>query len=300
MRRGKILVFDRVTRHLDEEKIYGGFFLKILYKNRFFAWLLPLLSRSPAMSHFYGWLQSRSFTKRKIEPFIKKFSIDRSEFAQEVTQFSSFNDFFIRKLKADARPIERGEGSAIMPADGRYLAYPNIEKIPHIWAKNQSLSLNQLFNGNQKWVDQYAYGSLLIARLAPVDYHRFHFPSDCLPTEPLLLNGPLYSVNPIALTKNINYLTENKRVITFLDSEDFGKIAYIEVGATHVGSIHQTYSPNTPYEKGDEKGYFSFGGSTLLLLFEPNRIIFAQDLLDHTAQGHETRALMGQLMGVKT
>ena len=138
---------------------------------------------------------------------------------------------------------------------------------------------------------------MVMARLAPADYHRFHFPCNCTPSKAHLITGPLYSVNPIALRKNIEYLTENKRMITELKTHLFGTILAIEVGATFVGSIVQTFEPEKHYAKGDEKGYFEFGGSCILLLFEPARIQLDQDLIENTHQGLETLGQMGQSLG---
>ena len=104
-------------------------------------------------------------------------------------------------------------------------------------------------------------------------------------------------MNPIALRQNLDILTENKRMITSLQTRYFGTVLFIEVGATYVGTIHQTYTPGVPCAKGDEKGYFSFGGSCLILLFEPNTIQFDQDLLDYSAKTIEVRGLLGQSLG---
>src|SRR6202044_707631 len=107
---------------------------------------------------------------------------------------------------------------------------------------------------NDALAEQFANGSVVLARLCPCDYHRFHFPCDAIPGPAKLINGPLYSVNPIALCKNLSILSENKRMITELETDHFGKVLYIEVGATNVGSIHQTFTPYQRYKKGDEKG----------------------------------------------
>jgi phosphatidylserine decarboxylase len=104
-------------------------------------------------------------------------------------------------------------------------------------------------------------------------------------------------VNPIALRKKLGILAENKRMITEIETERFGTILYVEVGATFVGSIHQTYTPNVQIGKGEEKGYFSFGGSCLVLLFEARRIVFDADLIENSKNGFETKALFGGSFG---
>ena len=137
----------------------------------------------------------------------------------------------------------------------------------------------------------------MVARLAPPDYHRFHFPITCIPGPPHPIDGPLFSVHPIALAKHWGILAENKRVVTSLLSEQFGKVLFIEVGATNVGTIHQTHLPNIEQQKGVEKGYFSFGGSCILLLFAKGRFCLDADLKKASLQGLEVRCLMGQSMG---
>ena len=161
--------------------------------------------------------------------------------------------------------------AAVFPADGRHLGFQNNSEIEGVFVKGQLLKLDELFNNNSL-VERYHDGSMVISRLCPIDYHRFHFPTSGTPGNPQQINGFLSSVNPIALSRNINILTENKRVLTSLDSDDFGQVLVLEVGATCVGSIINTYNPNDPIMKGDEKGYFSFGGSVVITLFEKNRI----------------------------
>lgn len=293
----KIIYIDRETGKEKEEEIYGGEYLRFLYGDTSLGkWLCHLLSKRPFFSHFYGFCQKLSITKRKILPFIKNFSIDTSEFLEGVHTFSSFNAFFIRKLKPSVRPIARGAEWAIIPADGRYLVFPNLSKLDGIHVKGQTLSLGQLLK-DEPLAHRYKEGSLVIARLAPVDYHRFHFPVTCTPSKPKLIQGPLYSVNPIALRQRISILAENKREITTLKTAEFGTLLFIEVGATHVGTIHQTFAPGELYAKGDEKGYFSFGGSSILLLFEPGKIFLDADLLEATQRGREVYCKVGQTLG---
>jgi phosphatidylserine decarboxylase len=183
-----------------------------------------------------------------------------------------------------------------LPADARYLVFPDIEKADGFWVKGKKFSLIELLQ-DKSLAERYKNGSMVISRLCPVDYHRFHFPCDCTPKESQLINGPLFSVNPIALKRNIEILSENKRVLTELNTTNFGNVLYIEVGATYVGSIVQTYIPGQSYAKGDEKGYFSFGGSCLILLFEPGKIVFDQDLINASLEKVEVRGLLGQSLG---
>jgi len=292
---------DRESGELKKEKIYGKFFLEALYGSSllselFSLLILPLISHIPFISHYYGKKQKGEKSRLKIIPFIRDFHVDVSEFADPVESFSSFNDFFIRKLKPDARPIAEGKNVAVLPADGRYLVFPEISQVEGFYVKDKKFDLRRLLD-DEFFFEMFKWGSLVIARLCPTDYHRYHFPCDCIPGKPKLINGPLFSVNPIALRKHISILNENKRVLTHLDGGPFGQIAYIEVGATCVGSIQQTFTPKETYKKGDEKGYFEFGGSCLILLFQPNMIQFDQDLVDASKENIETYAKVGSSLG---
>ncbi len=297
----EIIYYDRVKKREEREKVYGLYFLELLYGkgllSRCFSFLLrPFFASVPFLSHFYGYIQKTRASRSKVKPFIRDFAVDSSEFLDPVESYRSFNDFFIRKLKPESRPIDEKSDVVILPADARYLVFPNIEKADGFWVKGKKFSLKDLLQ-DDVLAARYAQGALAMARLCPVDYHRFHFPLDCVPGKARLINGPLYSVNPIALKRNIAYLSQNKRMITELETEKFGKVLYVEVGATYVGSIHQTYTPSKVYPKGEEKGYFSFGGSCLLVLFDPDTIVFDDDLVRFSAKKMEVRGLLGQSLG---
>lgn len=294
-----IYFIDRCSGQKVREAVYGGRALQVLYGSGCLGRLLrDLVSRFALSSRFVGWWQHRSWTKRQIKPFVETYGIDTSEFLDPIERFQSFNDFFIRKLKPQARPIAEGD-IAVMPADGRYRFFPHLRMEQPVDIKGRQLNLNELL-GNSLLAQQYEGGSLVMARLCPTDYHRFHFPMTCVPGASQLINGPLFSVNPIAIRQNIRIFSENKRMLTPLGSLLFGDVYCIEVGATTVGSIQQTYTPNILQEKGAEKGFFAFGGSAMLLLFPPNRITFDADLLAAMRHGLEIRCLMGQRMGVVT
>ncbi len=295
----EIKYIDRQTGKIEIEQIYGRWALALLYGESRFAQLfsffvLPIISRVSWMSRWYGFLQTRPASARKVAPFIAAYGIDASEFAS--SSFASFNDFFIRKLKKERRPIAQGEDVAALPADGRYLVFPDLQQTSGFYVKGQQFDLPS-FLQDSAMARRFEDGAMLIARLCPTDYHRFHFPCKGVPCSAREINGPLFSVNPIALRKKLGILAENKRMITEIETERFGTILYVEVGATFVGSIHQTYTPNIQVEKGEEKGYFSFGGSCLVLLFEARRIVFDADLIANSENGFETRALFGGSFG---
>ena len=286
----KIFFIDRITKERVEEIIPCESALRFLYGSRLGKIVCQPLSKLPFFSRLAGWWQQRPLTKRHILPFIQRHHLDTAEFEKNVDQYPNFDAFFTRKLKTEARPLAEG---VILPADGRYLVYPNVAACDGFVIKGKKFSLEKLL-GNRALAEKYAQGSMVIARLAPCDYHRFHFPVDCLPSAAQLINGYLYSVNPIAVKTNLDLLTENKRMITQLKTHTYGTLLFIEIGATNVGAIHQTFIAGTSYKKGDEKGYFSFGGSCIILLFEPQKIQFARDLVANSEQHIETLCHFGQ------
>ncbi|MGL4628732.1 MAG: phosphatidylserine decarboxylase, partial [Cetobacterium sp.] len=139
-------------------------------------------------------------------------------------------------------------------------------------------------------------GTILIIRLAPVDYHRFHFPATGQIGKSKLIDGYYYSVSPYAIKKNFRVYCENKREVSILKTEKFGEIVLSEIGATMVGGIEQTYKEGF-VKKGDEKGYFFFGGSSCVLLFEKDKVQFDEDILENSKKGLETKVYMGEKIG---
>jgi len=159
-------------------------------------------------------------------------------------------------------------------------------------------SLAELLGGKEA-AAPFQGGALLVSRLCPTDYHRFHFPLAGIPGEARKIKGPLDSVSPVALAAGARSLAENKRAVTILQTEKFGRVALVEVGAACVGRIVQGFVPGRPVAKGDPKGLFLFGGSTVITVFEPGRLVFAEDLAANSAKGIETYARMGDRLGTR-
>jgi phosphatidylserine decarboxylase len=215
-----------------------------------------------------------------------------------ITSFKNFNEFFYRKLKPGARPIDRLENPHIVtsPADCRLNVFETITSATDIWIKGKNFNLqNLLLDGNLATI--FDGGSLAICRLAPQDYHRFHIPLNCSIGETVYHDGAYYTVNPIAIRENIDVYTENRRAVTLLHSEAFGLVAFVAVGAAMVGSIVLTSKKNDHVVKGDEHGYFAFGGSTVLLLFQRGTISFDHDLIVNSKKPIETYVRMGNAIG---
>jgi phosphatidylserine decarboxylase len=290
---------DRYSNTTKTEKVYGERWLRLAYDNPVGRLAVWLLIRRAIFSRYYGWRMNRPGSDMLIYKFVAEYDIDVSEFAKSPFDFRTFNQFFHRALKPEARPIAQGAGIAVMPADGRHLAFHDVDSAQGFYVKGAKFTLEELL-GDEKLAKRFSRGSMLISRLCPSDYHRFHFPASGIPAEARLVNGSLYSVNPIALRRNIRYLVMNKRFITLIDTPEFGSIAMIEVGATNVGSIVQTFTPKQAVLKGVEKGLFAFGGSCVITLFSEGRIVFDADLLEKSAEYTETYARMGDQLGIAT
>lgn len=289
--------FNRYTQRVETEQIYGEGFMRWIYGTLTGQLALHAVAKRAFFSRWYGWRMDRPASRAKIAPFIKTFGVDTGEFADAPESFRSFNEFFYRKLKPTARPIKADSRTAVFPADGRHLAFADASQTDGIFVKGEVFSLGELLR-DRELAERFHRGTMLLSRLCPVDYHRYHFPVAGLATEPRLINGWLYSVSPIALRRNIHIFTENKRAITRIESPEFGTVLMLEVGATNVGSFEYTFTPNTPVAKGAEKGYFKFGGSSTITLFEPGRVKLDADLLTHAAERRELYARMGDRLGV--
>jgi phosphatidylserine decarboxylase len=291
-----IRYFHRARKVVETEQVYGDRWLRWTYGNALGRLVLGLLVKRALFSRYYGWQMSRPFSANRVLPFIVDFDLDVDEFAKSPFSFKSFNEFFYRALKPAARPIGPGDTVAVMPADGRHLAFQNVAVADGFYAKGQRFDLRSLL-GDEVLAREFAGGAMLISRLCPVDYHRFHFPISGTPGESRLINGWLYSVSPIALRRNLACLWENKRMVTVVESSQFGRVAMVEIGATMVGSILQTYLAGRAVAKGEEKGLFKFGGSCVVTLFQTGRIQLDADLTEQSANQIEVYARMGERLG---
>ena len=296
MAKGEVRYIDRRDGELKTEAIYGERPLRWAYGNPLGRLAQWLLIRRWIVSAWYGRRMDTLSSSLKIKPFIEQYGLDEGEFAESVDDYNSFNEFFYRKLKPDARPIDAANDSVVFPADGRHLAFADITAESNFFVKGQSFDL-AIFLGDADLAKRYEGGSMILSRLCPVDYHRFHFPCEGNPCPPRFINGWLYSVNPIALVTRPSIFWENKRVVTAIESPSLGQVQFVDIGATMVGSIRQTYTPGETVAKGEEKGYFAFGGSSVAVLFEKGRVEFDADLLENTVNGFETYARVSERMG---
>lgn len=291
-----IQFFNRATQELETETIYGESYLRWTYENPFGRLALNLLVKRSLFSAWYGWRMDRPNSRSKVEPFIEQYGIDMDEYRQSGDSFQTFNEFFYRELTDRARPIAEGDDVVSLPADGRHLAIPDLSSVDQVYVKGQGFDLGA-FLGSEQLAEQFSGGSVVISRLCPVDYHRYHAPVSGTIVEQREIGGSLFSVSPIALCRKVGYLWANKRVLTVIDSERFGRVAFVAIGATCVGRIHMTRSKGAQVERGEELGFFAFGGSCVATVFEKARVTLERDLVEWSAQETEVYAKMGGRLG---
>ncbi|WP_397600713.1 archaetidylserine decarboxylase [Silvanigrella sp.] len=293
----QINVIKRMSGEKFVEKIYGEDAMKVFYGSAAGAAFTEKFLTNKWISNIYGAYNDSGASKHKIEEFVNLMGINVSESEKDISEYNSFNDFFARKLHPRARPINRVATGVNSPGDGRLLVFPKITDSTLSYVKWAPIKLIELFNGNESLAERYKNGSCGILRLCPSDYHRFHFPVSGKAGITKTVPGLLHSVNPYALEHKISVYCLNKRTICELDSDNFGKVLLMEVGALFVGTIVQTYRPGMQVEKGDEKGFFKFGGSTCIFFFEHGIMKFDEDLIQASNEGFETLVHIGEKIG---
>jgi phosphatidylserine decarboxylase len=284
-----IQYIDRSTGELKTEKVPGEYWLNWLYYHPFGKLGLETMVKKKFLSEWYGKQMDKTSSKENIAAFIQDYQINMEDYNQE--DYNSFNEFFYRKLKKGARPIDQDTLNLTSPADGKVLAYPHINNQDFI-VKGYQFDLHSYLQ-NDSLSNVFSDASLFIIRLCPTDYHRYHFP---LSGEIVLekeIDGDYYSVSPIALRKKVELLTMNKRKYSVIRNDVFGDIIYSEVAATMVGGMIDTYD-HSIIKKGDEKGYFKFGGSTIILICHTDFISIDMDLIQNTEHQLETEIKMGE------
>ncbi|XWW95945.1 hypothetical protein V2A60_003914 [Cordyceps javanica] len=299
-----ILVQDRLTGQINEEKmsVYVRLGIRMLYKG--------LKSRDMENKQIRKMLknlsikQGRKFddpaSKDEIEKFIHFHRLNMDEVLLPLDQFQNFNEFFYRALKPGARPCSAPDNPAIIvsPADCRSVVFNQLTQATKIWVKGREFSMQRLLgDAYPDDVARFDNGALGIFRLAPQDYHRFHIPVDGVMGEPRTIAGEYYTVNPMAIRSALDVYGENVRVVVPIDSDVHGRVMVICVGAMMVGSTVITRTAGERVQRAEELGYFKFGGSTILLLFEPGKMRFDSDLVENASGALETLIRVGMSVG---
>jgi len=286
-----ISYIERASGETKTENVPAEGMLKWLYHSVPGKIALHLLIKRKIISSLGGWYMNSRLSTKRIQNFVEQHGINLDEYQiSDPSQFKTFNHFFCRKLKEGVRSFGK---NIVSPADGKILVFQSLKDIASFFVKGLEFKLDS-FLQSKKLIKKFENGAMAIIRLAPADYHRYHFPASGTASESVKIKGYYFSVSPLALKDNLKIFCENKREYCILKTKKYGEILIMDVGATMVGGITQTYKSNSEIKKGDEKGYFSFGGSTLVLFFEKDKVIFDADLVSNTKSGMETTVRMGE------
>jgi phosphatidylserine decarboxylase len=248
------------------------------------------------VSALYGRYVRSARSKRQIARFIEQYNINQAEIKNPVDSFKSLNEFFIRELKASSRPVDTDPTHLISPADSRLFVF-DMSKENAIPVKGYWYTLADFFR-DQSLASEFSDGWCFVYRLAPCDYHRFCYIDSGKQDEVRRIKGVLHSVNPIALSSVDSLMARNYREMTMLHTDHFGKVLHFEVGALMVGKVVLHNRKPCSFSKGEEKGWFEFGGSTVVQFFEHSRIKPDADILLNSSNGMETLVRMGERIGI--
>jgi phosphatidylserine decarboxylase len=281
-RTGKIITTNQKQNKLLK-KMYGSAVGRVFLKTL----------TAPAVSRIAGSFMDSPPSKLLIKPFIKRSGIDTSQYIME--GFRSYNDFFTRVVKPEKRPVDFTPEHLISPCDSKLTVY-KISKNSIFRIKGSRYRVRDLLQ-NDFLAQRYCGGYCLIFRLEVDDYHRYCYIDNGIKTDNTFIAGELHTVNPIALEK-YNIYKRNSREYTVLHTEHFGDVVQVEVGAMMVGRIVNHHG-ECAFFRGQEKGKFEFGGSTIVMLFGKDTIIPDRDILVNSSQGIETVVKYGEKIGRK-
>ena len=267
--------------------------LEVIYGHALTRMLLrPFLS--PAVSDICGKFLSTRFSRRIIPSFVKKNHIDLSIYEKQ--EFDSYNAFFTRKIKAEQRPINEQKNVLISPSDGKVTAYPITQK-GRFWIKHTQYTAAQLLK-DERLAERYMGGWIYVIRLTVDDYHRYCYVADGRKSRQRKIRGVLHTVNPVANDYYPIYKM-NSREYCLLKTKEFGTILLMEVGALMVGKINNHEEDSAQVKRGNEKGMFEFGGSTIVVMTEPGMTKPDKDIIQNTKAQAETLIKMGEPIGCK-
>lgn len=253
--------------------------------------LKPIASR--AVSKIVGAFMDSRLSKPLIKRFVTKNKINLDDFYAD--DFKCFNDCFTRKIKVGKRPIDTDENAFISPCDALLSAY-EIDENTRLDIKGSTYSVSDLFE-NEELASKYMGGTCLVFRLCVTHYHRYIYLDDCQKEENHFIKGKLHTVRPIAL-EALPVFKRNCREYTVMHTVGFGDVTQMEVGALLVGKIKNHHGIGK-YTRGEEKGMFLYGGSTIVVFLEKGRATLDCKYFEATKNGEELDVLMGQRLGVR-
>ncbi|PVF95541.1 hypothetical protein CPB86DRAFT_863907 [Serendipita vermifera] len=300
-----VIVQNRMTGQLEEEKMQGfvRIGIRLLYKgarSRMEGVQARRLLKS--MSIKEGIKFNAPESAKGIAAFVEFHNLNVNEILEPLDSFKNFNEFFYRKLKPDARPVADPDDprTVVSAADCRLMAFDTVNDATRIWIKGREFTVARLLGERYKdEVQNYDGGALVIFRLAPQDYHRFHSPVDGKIGPMTYISGEYYTVNPQAIRTQLDVYGENARKIVPIDTPIFGRVFCACIGAMMVGTIQTTVNEGDEIKRGQEFGYFAFGGSTIVTVFPKGTVHWDQDLLDNSAAPLETLVRVGMRIGRK-
>jgi phosphatidylserine decarboxylase len=285
-------VWDRRTDKLVMEWMGDH---QTTYESRPRTSLAQWIKSHPLFDWAYAAYQNTGRSARQIEPFVREYHIDMSEF--EPVQYRSFAEFFDRRFRPGVRKFPSAPGEMGAFAEARYLAWDRLAPGQEFPVKGHSLDAEQIL-GKAARARPFIDGPVLLARLAPVDYHHVHYPDHGMTLDQDRLGGRLWTVNWHALQNKPDILFSNERRINILETRNFGRLGFVEVGALSVGRIVQVHPIETAFRRGEEKSVFRFGGSAIVVFGEPGAWQPADDLVAHTKEGVETFVRLGEPVGL--
>lgn len=277
---------------LKKEDLITPKSVKFLYNNFLGNILLFLLTRRWVSKLVGSYLDSK-LSKKRIEKYIAKNSINMDLFIKE--DYQNFNEFFTRRIKPENRPFDENNDSFVSPCDGKLSIY-EIKEDTTFEVKGFTYTVETLLK-NKELANKYQSGYCIVLRLSVEDYHRYFYLDDCTKEKNIFIPGKLHTVQPYALSKR-KVFSENCREYTIMHTENFGDITQVEVGAMMVGRIVNNHQEGH-YKRGEEKGKFEFGGSTIVLLVEKDKIILDEEFFINTKFDAETYVLCGEKIGYK-
>ena len=276
----------KVSNITNQDKL-----LSFLYTNIFGRMLLkPLIQ--PQVSKLVGRYLSSAHSKWLISKFIERNEINMDIY--EECDYSSFNDFFTRKIKPDCRPVPEDLDVLISPCDCLATVYP-IQENTTFSIKNTEYTLRSLLR-SPRLAKRFRGGYAYVLRLTVEDYHRYLYSVSGKQSKNYHIDGTFHTVNPIA-NDYLPIYKENTRDYTVIRSKEFGDVLQMEVGALLVGKI-SNHKQSTVVTRGEEKGFFEYGGSTIVVLTQKGRVTPRSDLLTNSKNGYETKVLQAHPLGI--
>jgi phosphatidylserine decarboxylase len=288
--------YDRYTAQVKQEKVFGASFLNWSYNTSFGRILTQMVFSRRTVSLLIGWLCRRSFSRHFISPFAKWSQLDSNELPCHWHEFRSFSEFFTREMAPGQRKIAGDDSVCIAPVDGKIYVLPELKMDEYLRVKRCLFNLSGLLN-DRVTAQKFDGGMAVIFRLCLSDYHRIHFPVSGVPDLPVAINGRCYAGGPYDKTSYVPFYSENVRMVTKIKSDGFGDVAMVEIGAFTIASIVQKYQPGQYVRRGEEKGWFEPGGSTVVLVFQKGAINVDTELQEYTRRGMETRVRFGDSIG---